>query len=123
MFLLFLVKNHFLTFLSSFSLLINWSLPEPVSFKEKLIGKNSRDIHEEMDDWLSNEDDGDESEEEDEPNCPSIKLTKTKKVRLRKSWKQTNNQAPWKENWLYLTPKENQQAIKTQNYDGPSCSG
>ena len=47
--------------------------PGLVSFKGQLMGKNSGDIHEEMNDLLSDEDDGDEREEEDEPNYPSIK--------------------------------------------------
>ena len=64
------------------------SLPEPVSFKEKLMGKNFGDIHEEMDDLLSDEDDGDEPEEKDESDYSSIKLIKTEKARLRKPWKQ-----------------------------------
>ena len=34
-----------------------------------------------------------------------------------------NNQDPWKENWLHLAPKENQRAMETQSYGGPSCSG
>ena len=37
------------------------------------MGKNSGDIHEEMDDLLSDDDDRDEREEEDEPDYPSIK--------------------------------------------------
>ena len=37
------------------------------------MGKNSGDIHEEIDNFLSDEDDRDEREEEDEPDCPSIK--------------------------------------------------
>ena len=49
------------------------SPPGPVYFKGKLMGKNSGDIHEEMDNFLSDEDDRDEREEEDEPDCPSIK--------------------------------------------------
>ena len=49
------------------------SPPGPVSFKGKLMGNNYGDIHEEMDDLLLDEDDGDECEEEDEPDCPSIK--------------------------------------------------
>ena len=53
------------------------------------MGKNSGDIHEEMDNLLSDEDDGDEPEEEDELDCPSIKLIKTENLRLRKLWKQT----------------------------------
>ena len=49
------------------------SPPGPVSLKGNLMGKNSRDIHEEMDDLLLDEDDGDERKEEDESDCPSIK--------------------------------------------------
>ena len=49
------------------------SPPRPVSYKGKLMGKIFWDIHEKMDDLLSNEDDGDEREEEDELDCPSIK--------------------------------------------------
>ena len=37
------------------------------------MGKNYGDIHEEMDDFLSDEDDGDEHEEENEKDFPSIK--------------------------------------------------
>ena len=37
------------------------------------MGRNYGDIHEEMDNLLSDEDDRDEREEEDEPDYPSIK--------------------------------------------------
>ena len=53
------------------------------------MGKNSGDMREEMVDWLSDEDDGDEPEEEDELDCPSIKLTKMEKATVKKPRKQT----------------------------------
>ena len=67
-------------------------LPDPISFKEKLLGRHSANSQEELDLdlWVSeHEDDQGIEEDNDEPDCPSIRLSKEEKIRLRKPWQNT----------------------------------
>ena len=57
-----------------------------ISFKDKLVGKNSGDFVEEHDNWCS-EDEEEDLEEDDDSECPSISLSKEEKARIRKLWR------------------------------------
>ena len=53
-----------------------------------LVGKNIQGW-EKQDSWLLEDEEADDSKEEDDHDCPSIKLSKEEKARIRKPWKNT----------------------------------
>ena len=58
------------------------------SFKEMLLGSTESHRYDELDDWVSDEED-DVDEEEQDLDCPIISLSKEDKKRLRKPWQHT----------------------------------
>ena len=57
------------------------------SFKEKLIGKPSATLVDE-DEWVT-DDEEETLEDEDDPECPVMLLSKEEKCRIRQPWKLT----------------------------------
>ena len=57
-----------------------------LSYKEKL-GRNLKDLGEEHDELVADDDDEEDSEEETETDCPTIRLSKEEKIRIRRPWK------------------------------------
>ena len=62
-------------------------LPNP-SFKDKLLSVQPLAGDQETMDWFLEEEDEDLEEEED-PCCPKLRLTREEKIRIRSSWRQT----------------------------------
>ena len=60
----------------------------PASFRDKLLGRNTPHAQDEADDWIS-DDEEISHEEETDPDCPIVKLSKEEKARFRRPWKQT----------------------------------
>ena len=60
-----------------------------MSFKEKLLCRNDFVLKNDSDDWVSEDDEEDDLDEEVEEECPTIRLTKEEKARLRRPWQKT----------------------------------
>ena len=56
-----------------------------LSFKEKLLGWNLKDLGEEYDELASDDGEEEDSKEEIETDCPIIRLSE-EKVRIRRPW-------------------------------------
>ena len=62
-------------------------LPNPL-FKDKLLGVQPLAGDQETKDWFSEEED-EVLEEEEDPCCPKLRLTREEKIRIRSPWRQT----------------------------------
>ena len=64
-------------------------LPKPLSFKDKIMGRNNEGSPEESDLWVSEDDDEEDREEDDEPDYTSFRLSREEKAIIRKPWQNT----------------------------------
>ena len=53
-----------------------------MSFKEKLLGRKTKQEEEVADDWFSNKEEGGDMEEEEDPKCPCIRISQEEKARI-----------------------------------------
>ena len=53
------------------------------------MGETYNTLNDDLDDWISDEEKEGEEEDETDPNCPEIELSKEEKAGLRRPWKRT----------------------------------